>query len=378
MKTCKTCGKSLPPRRRRYCSDECARVGRRSRRQLRRFFKEHAITPEVGFARPYVRYTADDPSPVQKVYAELPQPGQKGTMTRFAKRADGVIINRHAPTGLGLDHIFPELRPDQPIKTKPLHWHCHPTVSTKDIPVIPTGPSAGRPLSKRQIHTAKAMEKHIARNKYADDHAGVTNEDVHCHQDLAKYLFPPAPKIEVPWYHDHDEAYAGRPEKRADHVERWHGGVDVVGRHAHTRKRKDASVNYAKRIDVHPFVLPMFEKAERVFFCIEGCIKADAVLSAGEAVFSVPSVTLWEAPEDELQEFAAVYLHGKTVIIVPDSDWHENGAVLTQAMLVRSALRRMSVRAIVAAPPNLDSPDPKKRKQGVDDFLVAGVAWTTF
>jgi hypothetical protein len=333
MKTCTNCRKPLPPRRRLYCSDGCRRREYSKRRWLKTFLAKHAISPEVGNARPYVRYAADDPSPVQTSYKELPQPWQRGTMTRFAKRADGVVITRHAPPHLGVDRILPELRPDHPIKTKPLHRHCHPIVPTKDIPVIPTGPSAGRELSKQQIHTAKAMQRHIARDKYEDDHKGVNDEGVHCHQALAKYLFPPAPTKVVPWS---------------------------------SRRQKDKSVNYAKRIDVHPLALPLLETAKRVFFVIEGCIKADAVLSAGEAVFSVPSVTLWNAPE--LRQFVAAYLHGKTIIIVPDSDWHENGAVLTQAMLARSFLRRMGVRAIVAAPP----PDLDGKKQGVDDFLAAG------
>src|SRR5262249_23170769 len=59
----------------------------------------------------------------------------------------------------------------------------------------------------------------------------------------------------------------------------------------------------AKRIDVNPIVWEHggFEDAERVFFGIEGCIKADAILTAllranqPQAVFSVPSVSLLEA-----------------------------------------------------------------------------------
>jgi hypothetical protein len=129
----------------------------------------------------------------------------------------------------------------------------------------------------------------------------------------------------------------------------------VRGRDGRHRRVKDRSRSLAKRIDVHPFAVERFETAERVYFGIEGCIKADAILTAiletGEpaTVFSVPSVTLWDARE--LKRFAMKYLAGKIVIIVPDSDWHENPGVYTQAMLCRQYLRhRCRVEAHVEAP----------------------------
>jgi hypothetical protein len=314
------CSKPLPTRRRIFCSDDCARIGRRKRRQLSRFFKEHAILPEVGFARPYDRYHADDASPVQRAFAALPKPGQKGYMTRLARQDNGVIIHRHRALP-ELSHVYAELRPDAPVRTGPAVWHYHPAVRSKrEAPVIPHGPSAGRELSERRIYSLEAMKRngHIARDKDPDDHAGVINEGVHCHVPRGKYLFCP--------------------------------GAD-----------------YAKRLDLHPLALPLFEAAERVFFVIEGCIKADAVLSQGEAVFSVPSVTLWDAPE--LPKFIETYLQGKEVVIVPDADWYQNRAVLTQAMLCRSFLRQYGLTARVAAPP-IDG--VKDGIKGVDDFLAAG------
>ena len=101
-----------------------------------------------------------------------------------------------------------------------------------------------------------------------------------------------------------------------------------------------------------------------MFFGIEGCIKADAILSAGEAVFSVPSVTLWSCRE--LRRFSRSYLAGRVVYIVPDADWHQNGAVMTQAMFCRTYLRKLGVSAHVAAPP-LES-----GQKGVDDYLGHG------
>jgi hypothetical protein len=56
---------------------------------------------------------------------------------------------------------------------------------------------------------------------------------------------------------------------------------------------------YAKRIDMHPLAVGLLRDAKRIYFGLEGCIKADAMLSAilrsreKASVLSVPSVTLW-------------------------------------------------------------------------------------
>jgi len=319
------------------------------------WFLEHGITPEIAAARPYVRYTVDNHQAVKDAYRDLNR-DQRGYMTRLAKQANGLVITRHAPPGLGLSHVYAELRPDWPVKTGPGIWHYHATEFDGNVPIYP---QSGKPLLEKHIHSAKAMTKHIARAKSEDDHNGANNENVHMHQPRAKYLFPPSATKEVSWYHNHADM---KPEKRAVHVERY---GDEIGRHRHSRKVKDKSKSLAKRIDVHPLALPLFEKAERVFFGIEGCLKADAILSQGEAVFSVPSVTLWDALE--LEEFVLRYLWGKTVIIVPDMDWHGNPAVITQAFLCRSFLRRFDyLKAHIAAPPH------EAGYKGVDDFLGAG------
>jgi len=127
----------------------------------------------------------------------------------------------------------------------------------------------------------------------------------------------------------------------ARHIEKAHHGVPVAGPHEHTRKAKDREHGIARRLDVHPDAVPLLLSAGRVFFVIEGCIKADAVLSRGEAVFSVPSVTLWKAPE--LEAFAERYLKEKTVFIVADADAVMKPEVMTQAKLCRSFLHRRGV-----------------------------------
>ena len=131
----------------------------------------------------------------------------------------------------------------------------------------------------------------------------------------------------------------------------------------------------ATRIDVHPRAEELFADADRVFFGIEGCIKADSILSAGEAVFSVPSVTCWKAPE--LRQFARKYLIGKTVFIVPDADWNENWMVINQALRCRSYLRALGVEHVyIAAPPIEEGAERDEKDKlvhnGVDDFRGAG------
>lgn len=151
--------------------------------------------------------------------------------------------------------------------------------------------------------------------------------------------------------------------------------------HAHNYRDKDRDApSYAKRIDVHPLAVPLLETARIVYFSIEGNLKADAILTdilrrgvEDEAVVDVPSVGQWRA--EELDDFAREWLHGRTVIIVCDSDWSDPGKfdVQRQAFAFREYLRRRIGRSAVhvAAPP---SPEERDRwgwpvKVGVDDWL---------
>jgi hypothetical protein len=275
-------------------------------------------------------------------------------MVRLARQQAGWIITRHSPPGIGAAHIYPEIRPDKPVRTGPprRHYHGDPTLAPSD-------------LHPKHVHSpeSKPIRKHVARDKAPDDHRGSNVNTVHEHEDLAKYVFPPAPKMDRHWSHEHD-GYR-KPAARQLHVERRHGGVDVLGRHGHTSRVKDLDSSLARRIDVHPLALPMLADAETIFFGLEGCIKADAILTAGAAVVSVPSVTLWHA--DELPAFARKYLLGKQVVVVMDADWATNGAVMTQAFLCQTALQRLGVfNVLLAAPPAGGG------YKGVDDHLAAG------
>lgn len=180
--------------------------------------------------------------------------------------------------------------------------------------------------------------------------------------------------------HNHEHYSMGQ---LASHLRSWHqneDAPDLIDEHPHWSKVKD-HVNDAARIDVHPWSQSRFEDAEVVFAAMEGCLKADAILSAilrhdlNAAVYSFPSVTLGNCPE--LPKFSKMYLEGKTVIAVLDADWADpskEGAVENQGRIYQGKLLALGIKQVhLAAPPQ----DPKDDHghpifKGVDDFLGIG------
>ena len=294
-------------------------------------FTKRGIKPEIRIRRPYYRWTTDEPQPLRDAWYDFVSKRQRGFVGRVANQSDGYVIPRYAPPGLDLDPVAAEIRPDDAVETGAIKRHDH----------------------------AKHFTDPALRSRHVEkEHGGIDRIGLHEHRRAAKYVFPPGPLVEQRYWHDHKEM---NPERRTKHIEMRHKGVDRVGSHPHTYKVKSKDDGLAKRLDVHPDAVPLFEIADWVFFVIEGCLKADAILSQGEAVFSVPSVTLWDAKE--LQAFAARYLAGKMVVIVPDADWAQNDLVIAQAMLCRSFLRRLGLQAWVAAPPM------EAGHKGIDDYL---------
>jgi hypothetical protein len=241
-----------------------------------------------------------------RVREHWPQSPQFASL--IANQASGIIIPRYAPASLRLGHVPAELRPDREVKTKSWH-HYHGDDPTADL----TLPS-GKRLKRKWILQPEHAKRHIEKV-----HGGVNVQTIHPNENWAKYVFP-------------------------------------------------TGEEGAQRLDVHPQAWARFVNASRVFFGIEGCIKADAMLSAGEAVFSVPSVTLWRAPE--LASFAGA-LRGKVVYIVPDADGIKNDAVITQALFCRTYLRKLGVDAYIAAPP-FEAYKRNNELKGVDDHLFYG------
>lgn len=97
----------------------------------------------------------------------------------------------------------------------------------------------------------------------------------------------------------------------------------------------------------------------KVYFIMEGNIKADAALSAIKredptaAVVSVPSVTLWRTP-GEAEKFAKRHLQGRDVVLVPDADGAFNDNVMSQAIQLRGHLLGSGAKNVfMAAPPTI-------------------------
>ncbi|MGA7420898.1 MAG: hypothetical protein WBW80_23145 [Acidimicrobiales bacterium] len=286
-------------------------------------------------------------------------------MTKLVRQSAGwVIMRQPPPMGPPLPPIYPELRPIEAVKTHGprVHWH-----GDGEPPTDLTW-SQGMPGDRHN------WQSHIARKKAEDDHHGVNTEEIHRHQDFAKYVFATVAKVDAWYQHDHATAWARssgavREDKRLAHIAKrsCHDGIAQEGPHWHPWRVKGPGA-MAKRIDVHPLAVPLLNRAQVVYFVIEGCIKADAVLADGGAVFSVPSVSLWDC--DELQRFAAEYLLDRIVVIVPDADWTDKNAVINQARLCQAQLFRLGVLDvhIAAPPPTFGEKDTK----GVDDFIGAG------
>jgi hypothetical protein len=209
-------------------------LGRRERRAAEAwscladdFFTKRGISPGVRFSRPYGSWTADNPQPLREAWDPFVSRGQRGWITRIAKQSDGILIPRYTPPGLGLPPISAEIRPLEPVETRPEYY--------------------------QRDRQARGLER-----------------------KSAKYIHCPTPTENREYWHDHADM---KPEHRAKHIKRKHGSSDVRGPHPHTYKHKDRRKGQGRRIDVHPRAVPLFEEAKRVFFGIEGCPKADAILS---------------------------------------------------------------------------------------------------
>jgi hypothetical protein len=355
-----------------------------------KFWADRGIAPEVARERGYLRYEKHDISTVKGHFAGL-SPGQKATVTRKAQAEHGLAIVRF-PVLDDLEKPIPELRPDVAISTETprSHWHGFGEPPEHGTHYRKLDPTSKAGLDHRwKWHTPPEgqviPENEVARER--GEEPGNT-EVVHETRSSGKYHFAPTGYVKVEKTHDHDEQYKppktphkpgkysnylSPEERRARHVAKHHGGLDVAGEHKHVWKIKNPDEDHARRLDIHPWASERLEAARLVYFGIEGCLKADAILSAilkevrPESVFSVPSVSLWEAPE--LPQFIERRLVGKVVIIVLDSDWIKKHQVMEQARMCRTYLRRHGLEAHVAAPPTDRLAEGIK---GVDDYLGQG------
>src|SRR5207249_2079128 len=74
------------------------------------WWQEHGISPEVRDAQGCIRTKRDNPADIELVRKTYNVPHSRHHI--YAGRTDGLLYERHAPPGLGLDPIFPQWRPD--------------------------------------------------------------------------------------------------------------------------------------------------------------------------------------------------------------------------------------------------------------------------
>jgi len=285
---------------------------------------EHGISTDVWAARGAWWYSWQDVEGVKDAFRPFLPRTRLGTVSKIVNQSSGLVMPKHAPPGLL--PVPPQLRPDIEVFTdRRGTWHFHGATGD-GWPLFPAeaGSRAGKPLPRALVLSGDTLEAHLGKSR----------------------------------------------NTRYDPVtgEGDHRGVDVEGVHFHApRSAKYVLLGDNQRFDLHPWALERLAKAERVFFVLEGALKNDAVLSAGEAVFSVPSVTLWDPTE--LREFVRTFLQDKTVYVVPDADWFHNPAVDRQAIYVREIIRGQGLQAHIAAPP---TDGLESGIKGVDDFLGVG------
>jgi hypothetical protein len=337
------------------------------------WLREHGIGREEIDAHGIKRYSKDDTADVEAEYrAQLPNPGQLGVMTRWARTADGLLIRHHAPSWMDLPQVVTQIRPDVEIRTGERQRHnAHHDARFWQFHIA-RHPDHGaqKHLSDAEVEALTDAELRALRDK------GVVRGNVeHDHWEKAKYLHAPGPRDWQP--HDHADL---KPKARDFHERKDHSGQRVDGTHEH--RVKDTSVKYATRIDVSPLLTEAdFERADRFYLIIEGSIKMLAVLTwvraAGEnaVVMSVPAVGQWNAPE--LWEIAERYMAGDRCLIIADSDAHRNAQVMRETVRLRRRLRRRDVDTDILLPPE-DCLGPGE-KVGADDALgKAGVSLYDF
>jgi hypothetical protein len=162
---------------------------------------------------------------------------------------------------------------------------------------------------------------------------------------------------------------AWKPTRELTKEEKFHSDRYKLWASWHQRRRRHADLfPQARRLDMNPSkrARQLFEDACNggvLYFVLEGCLKADAVLSAGAAAVSVPAVGQWHTPDLEL--FAEKVRGAARVVVLTDSDWNKTPEVHRAATECVAWFRAHGVNAFHGAPDAL----PDLPKTGIDDWL---------
>jgi hypothetical protein len=287
---------------------------------------------------------------------------QQGFAKRIAGLSDGLLIQRYAPPGLGLPPIYPEMRPDNKVLVGQKWTELARHDFDGRLPDWRRDRAWER--DRVRIYTLAEARFHIVRHP---DH-GNLNASQMSDDEIRKLTLKELREIYE----------AGAKKGTHRHLEDPTQYVFAKGEDPNGR-------GLAARLDMHPLAARMLDRAEFLFFCIEGCLKADSILTGivldglRATVVSVPAVWLWKRngkPIPELGDFFRKYALGKPVVIVPDADWHTKYAVREAARECKDELEAIGLRCCVAAPPydpdDLDPETGKPRLNGVDDYRADG------
>jgi hypothetical protein len=414
-----------------------------------RFLLEHGISHEVA-AGIIVTYEQDDPMILEDLSRDFdPEVEAQGRLA--CSRGGGIAIVRH---GYGLPErdgdtadwraAYPSWKL-LPVTTPPQlrAWPCTAKkhgpkttgcscVYTDTTPRASYHPHDDRdvirntPLLNKATHDQlRKLEKDIRESEGEVRQALINAKleleaEIKADRPLAQVHDEKAPKPKHHLRYAAALAAKGTVKQRVGHIMKWHGGNELLDElgikrsdltehelHRLCEVLNDKSQHYhypgpakylnppgewGKVIDIHPIALErLLAGVDRVYFVIEGSIKALAVLTeilrTGEnaAVVSVPSVTLWddsnlETRESHLADFVQEHLVGREVVVIYDADGHDNALVFAQAMMLQDRLQALGVEHVVAAAPPLAAENEietyihpvfgKVDRKGVDDDLA--------
>lgn len=338
--------------------------------------KKSGVSDEVRDDRGYAEYEKGDPGPIFNADPrlrdgstfdwEMTEDGwtriEKPLATWVESKANassGLVMPKHALPGSTSLAPLAQLRPNDPVKSRTYgHDHDGMTHVEQNCPCgvkrhskkwLERWPELGTEPAMNEV--ARLAHENGKMHRRDDGTLHTPLEGPHLHVEQSRYLLPEGP--------------------------------------------------YGQRWDTHPHCTgDRFLAAERVFLHLEGVIKCDALVSAGELALDVPAVQMWERkprfedeepaldyPEvggfwewyrpssqrDDLMQFLEAFVKAP-VIVVCDSDWHHNAEVATSAFCLRDWVRARGLDCAVAAPPEGEwlfddrLGNPVYKKIGSDDY----------
>lgn len=400
----------------------------------------HGISKDVYDSRPMKRYEGKNDPTIEEFYDDPKQ--LKFAKGKVASQSDGMIMKRTPVPGAEEEFgpIVAQIRPDNKIildnrdivrkqiqlqnakdrSEKVNNWTPEDVIkeralkvsdakaNLKDLQTSTPDEIRGRANEEKSLADAKlkkAMktgdEKKIAAaelevNTVKYKHRAEMRKAADLEKDQTRAIGIAEQEL-VHRQKNLDRAKAD-PEKALKSVQEY-SATQVVKKENQLDKVKvkyifPPGTNTAARIEANPDpqnIKNLTQGKGRVYFTMEGNIKADAVLTQIKkedptaAVISVPSVTLWPK-NGETDWVAQKYLKGREVILIPDADGVNNKAVMNQSIRLKGRLTSNGVdNVLVASPPLVPGKKGdaaiqvlrhptgvKDARKGIDDHLGLG------